>query len=210
LVSNDRNEIVPLFYLQAVEGTATALTGLFPLIKPGADFSDIGATLDTALRLGGSQPIFLIKPMPGLEAKYALEPAQEPLVRVTGPAAIDPPAQIVDAPYGPLHLLGYDWQPSGDGVAIKLYWRVDSAPASDYTTTVQLFDLQGEKLAQDDHPPGGRFYPTSLWKVGETLVDRHQLMLPAGAQPVRILVAMYHGPALTPLAAPLEIRRIEP
>ena len=34
MVSNDRNEIVPLFYLQAVEGRALGLTGIFPGFRP--------------------------------------------------------------------------------------------------------------------------------------------------------------------------------
>lgn len=32
LISNDRNEIVPLYYLQAVEGKAQGVTGIFPLL----------------------------------------------------------------------------------------------------------------------------------------------------------------------------------
>ncbi len=35
LVSNDRNDIVPLFYLQNVEQRGQGMTGLFPLIMPG-------------------------------------------------------------------------------------------------------------------------------------------------------------------------------
>ncbi len=48
LVSNDRNEIVPLFYLQSVEGRGLGITGLFPVIAPDDRFRDIGATLTTA------------------------------------------------------------------------------------------------------------------------------------------------------------------
>ncbi len=82
LVSNDRNEIVPLFYLQAVENRAQGNTGLFPLIAPDARFADIGTTVQTALDAGAAvqpnQPVYLIKPMDGLEARFALEPATPP------------------------------------------------------------------------------------------------------------------------------------
>ena len=82
LISNDRNEIVPLFYLQTVENRATGMTGLFPLIAPEPRFADIGATIETALTDGAPQPVYLIKDMPGLEIKFHLESASPPLVRV--------------------------------------------------------------------------------------------------------------------------------
>ena len=204
LVSNDRNEIVPLFYLQHVEGRGQGHTGLFPLIAPGARFADIGATLQAALDDGGEQPVYLIKPMPGLEARFALAPRAAPLVEVLGDAATDPPAIPLDLAYGPLRLAGYDWTPAPGGIEIALYWQVEQPPGADYTTTVQLFDAGGERLAQDDRPPGGDFYPTSRWKPGETLVDRHVLPQPAGT-PARLLVGLYSGPDAALLAPPLEI-----
>jgi hypothetical protein len=190
LISNDRNEIVPLFYLQAVEGRAVGITGLFPLIKPEARFADIGATVATALA-AGQQPVYLIKTMPGLEVKFALEPATPPLVRVNGLAANAPPQQPLDQPFGPLHLLGYDWRPVGEQVEITLHWAVRARLSADYTTTVQLLDAIDEKLTQDDRPPGGVYYPTSLWKVGETLVERHLLTLPADHRAVTLLIDLY-------------------
>ncbi len=58
LISNDRNEIVPLFYLQQVEGRAQGYTGLFPRMAPDARFADIGSTIATALasRSGSASP----------------------------------------------------------------------------------------------------------------------------------------------------------
>jgi len=195
---------VPLFYLQHVEGRGMGHTGLFPLIAPGERFADIGATLQTALADGADQPVYLIKPMPGLEARFALAPRTEPLVEVLGDAASAPPVHALDLEYGPLRLLGYDWTPTADGIEVALHWLVQEKPAANYTTTIQLFDASGDKLGQDDRPPGGDFYPTSLWKPGETLVDRHLLTLPEGT-PARMLVGMYGSPDATLLAPPLEI-----
>jgi len=204
LISNDRNEIVPLFYLQYVEGRGLGRTGLFPLIAPGAPFVDIGATIATALAEGEGQPVYLIKPMPGLEARLAVVPRAEPLSEVTGPAAAAPPERRLDLAYGPLRLLGYDWTPTAAGIEVALHWRVQESLAANYTTTIQLFDAGGEKLAQDDRLPGGDFYPTLLWKPGETLVDRH--LLPAlGVFPARLLIGMYSGADATLLAPLLEI-----
>jgi len=205
LVSNDRNEIVPLFYLQVVTGQMQGVTGLFPRIAPEARFADIGATVESALDRGNGRPVYLIKPMPGLETKFALAEATPPLVQVMIPAAATAPTTTVDQPFGPLRLLGYDWHPSPDGVQITLYWQVQERLPADYTTTVQLFDANREKLAQDDVAPGGVYYPTSLWKPGETLVERHTLALGENQQPVTMLVGMYLANDLTSLAPAVEI-----
>ena len=62
------------------------------------------------------------------------------------------------------------------------------------------------KITQDDHAPGGDYYPTSLWKAGETIVVRHMLPL---AEPlpedVRLLVGFYHPTDQTLLAGPLTL-----
>lgn len=205
LVSNDRNEIVPLFYLQTVEQRGQGMTGLFPLIAPDARFSDIGATLDTALHAGAPQPVYLIKPMPGLEVKYELAAAAPPLVQVVG-AHPSAPAHPLDAPFGPLRLLGYDWQETADGAQARLYWQVIEPVDGDFTATVQLLDASGDKLAQDDFLPGGDYYPTSLWKPGEALVVAHTLALdgpiPTGAT---LLAGMYRAADLSTLAEPLRV-----
>jgi len=209
LISNDRNEIVPLFYLQAVEGQLSGVTGLFPLIAPAPNgrprFADIGATVETALQEGDGRPVYLIKAMPGLAVKFDLTEATPPLVQVAGSVATTPPAVVVDQPFGPLRLLGYDWQPQAEGVQVSLYWQVQEALAAEYTTTVQLFAANGEKVAQSDAPPGGVYYPTSLWKPGEVLVERHTLAFDATQPPVTMLVGMYIGPEFTALAPALEI-----
>ena len=206
LVSNDRDEIVPLFYFQYVEKHAPGLTGLHPLMAPDERFSDIGATIDTALRHGGAQPVYLIKAMPGLEVKYRLQPSTPPLVRVLGPVNSTPP-HAVNQPLGGLTLSGYDWEPVADGVRVHLYWRVNERLDKGYTTTVQLLAADGQLLAQDDRPPGGLYYPTSLWKPGEQLVEDHLLALTGGlpAEGASLLVGMYAGLQLEHLAPPLRL-----
>lgn len=204
LVSNDRNEIVPLFYLQVVEGQFNGVTGLFPLIAPDARFADIGATVETALRTSNGRPVYLIKPMPGLAVKFNLGEATPPLVQVTEPI-MTTPATTLEHPFGPLRLLGYDWQLSAADVQVSLYWQVQERLAADYTTTVQLFADNGEKVAQNDAPPGGVYYPTSLWKPGEVLVERHTLALEGKQSPATLLVGMYLAADLAPIAPALEI-----
>jgi hypothetical protein len=72
LVSNDRNEITPLLYLQYVEGRRPDLLTMFPLMLPGQDYANVVRVLDGVLDVG--RPIYLVKPMPGLEIKYELKP----------------------------------------------------------------------------------------------------------------------------------------
>ena len=230
LISNDRNEIVPLFYLQQVDNLAAGMSGLFPLMAPDARFTDVGATVETAFALGAGRPVYLIKPMPGLAAKFAMAERTPPLVEVLGPAIVAAPKVEVGVRYGPLTLLGYDLIQNGSAreknigenniggnnieennigentVQVDLYWRVEEALAADYTTTVQLYDAAQQRIAQDDRPPGAEFYPTSLWKPGEVLLDSHTLAVDGDA--TDMLVGMYVGPAFDSFAPPLEIRLV--
>ena len=209
LISNDRNEIVPLFYLQTVEGRALGNTGLFPLIAPEERFADIGSTIATALNDGAPQPVYLTKEMPGLEARFELAPATSPLYRVLGPAAAEEAAYPVNGALGPLTLVGYDWQPEGEEVSVEIQWLVDEKLDDDYTTSVQIFDANGQKIGQHDGPPGNLYYPTSLWKMNETLVDGHTIVLAKGEQPHSMLIGMYSGPELKALAPSLTISLVD-
>ncbi|MBX3054249.1 MAG: DUF2723 domain-containing protein [Caldilineaceae bacterium] len=190
LVSNDRNEIVPLYYLQAVEGKAPGLTGLFPLLTPEARFADVGAVTETALA-AGDRPVFLIKEMAGLEAKFDLAPAAPPLIRVVGGVSAAEITRRLDLTYGPLTLLGYDVGQRGESLSLSLFWRVNESLVERYTSSVQLFAAGGQWLAQDDRPPGGDYYPTSLWKVGEVVRDTHLFPLGSGEAAGKMQVLFY-------------------
>ena len=191
LVSNDRDEIVPLYYVQYVEGRRPDLTGIFPLIAPQARFGDVGTTVATALAAGA--PVYLTKPMPGLDVRFALDASQPPLVRVLGDAgAASAPQVVLDQPYGPLALHGYTLAQVGDALEVRLYWVVgESGVPGLFTTTVQAYDAAGEKVGQSDQAAGGVYYPTSLWKPGETIVETHSLKLATTGAPAALLVAMY-------------------
>ena len=195
LVSNDRNEIVPLYYLQAVEGKAAGLTGLFPLLTPEDRFADVGAVTATALA-AGARPVYLIKEMAGLEAKFDLTQAPPPLVRVVGTVAEGMTDQRLDLAYGALTLLGYRLDQTGVNPSLALFWRVNEQMQADYTTSLQLFDAAGTRLAQDDRPPGGVFYPTSLWKVGEVVRDTHFFPPGSTAAAAKMQVLLYTRPAV--------------
>lgn len=188
LVSNDRDEMMPLWYLQQVEGLRTDITGLFPGLVSGEDWADVGRVLDNALATG--RPTYLVKPMPGLDVKVRLGPNNRAgLTPVVGPAVDGPPLREVDAVIGDsMRLAGYDVTPvkirPGEILQVDLHWQALRQVPGNLTSFVHL-RLAGsdQQLVQSDHLVGGEYYPTSHWIPGETLLDRHQITLPPDAAP---------------------------
>jgi hypothetical protein len=190
LLTNDRDEMMPLWYLQHVEGRRTDLLGLFPLIAPGRGYSNIVRLLDTASETG--RDLYLIKPMPGLEVRYVTQ-QDGALYRVIGPVVLAAPQRPVAADLaGQVRLLGADvgslipcpcsamaGVPKGpDLLPIILHWEGTGAAHADYQVFVHLVDSNGNTVSQSDHRTGGDFYPTSLWENGELLRDEHRLPVP--------------------------------
>jgi hypothetical protein len=181
------------------------LAGVFPLLLAEPGWLDVGQAVDSALSTG--RPVYLIKPMPGLDAKVELgQPDPSGLTPVLEPAVTGPPVFAEDVVIGDaVRLLGFDVQPSGDAVQIDLFWQPLRPLEADYTSFVQVLAANGDKIAQSDQQAGGVYYPTSLWQPGDTLRDRHTLTLPAGAPPgpYQLLVGMYRlaGSDIVPLGA---------
>jgi hypothetical protein len=218
LVSNDRDELMPLWYLQQVEGVRPDLAGVFPLLLPEQGWLDVGQVVDSALSTG--RPVYLIKPMPGLELVAELgQPEPAGLTPVLGPAVTGPPTFAQEAVIGDaVHVLGFDVQRAGETLQIDLHWQPLRPLEADYTSFVQLLTANGDRIAQSDHQAGGVYYPTSLWQpddaawssLGASLRDRHILTLPADAPPgpYQLLVGMYRlaGDEIVPLgSATLEL-----
>jgi hypothetical protein len=213
LVSDDRNDIMPMWYFQYVEGQRTDLVGLYPLVT--ADYPTLGEVLDLAQST--ERPVYLIKEMPGVEVKVAVEP-EGGLWRVLGPAAEAPPALGQgEALAGAVLLAGHDRSPHspgpGEELQVRLYWEPLRPLGAEYHTFVHLLDPEGQKVAQSDRQPGGDYYPSNLWRPGERLRDEHRLSIPAGAQPgvYRLLAGMYalsgEG-ALEPLGEPVLVGQV--
>lgn len=208
LVSNDRNDIMPLWYLQYVDRVRPDLMGLYPLVTP--EYPTLGHVLDLALSTG--RPVYLIKEMPGVEVKVRVE-AEGRLWRVLGPAAEGEPGQRSGARLGDvMALVGYDWSPRsprpGEVLHVRLTWEALRPLEREYHTFVHLLDAEGQKAAQSDRQPGGVYYPTTLWQPGERLRDEHALTIPADAAPgvYQLLVGMYafaEDGSLEPLGEPV-------
>jgi hypothetical protein len=200
LVSNDRDEMMSLWYYQYVDGVRPDLVGLFPLIVREPGYDDVSRVIDRALESG--RPTFLIKPMPGLDLKYQLEP-QGPVVRVVSSLAGREPGHVVDAPFGEaIRLAGYDLpRPAvrpGETAAITLFWHGRQRTDRALSSFVHLVDDSGKSVASSDHQPGGVYYPTNLWKPGEVLLDTHRLAIPADLAPgvYRLTAGLYSWPSM--------------
>ena len=91
----------------------------------------------------------------------------------------------VDFRFGPaIRLAGYEIQPRQvqprSQVVVTLYWRVDAPPAADYSVFLHATDAAGILQAQHDSHPGHGNYPTSEWRPGSIIVDRHEVPIPPG------------------------------
>lgn len=77
--------------------------------------------------------------------------------------------------------------PSSDTVILDLYWRALGTPPQDYTVFTHLLGAaynprtQGPVWGQHDAPPMEGAWPTSTWRAGDRIVDRHILVLDAEA-----------------------------
>lgn len=82
---------------------------------------------------------------------------------------------------------------SGRPFAVALKWRSAEPLQQNIKVSVQMVNDQGQVLAQHDGEPAGGDRPTSTWQVGETIEDRHALLVPIGTPtgPYRLLVVLY-------------------
>jgi len=196
LISNDRDDIMPMWYLQNVgdgQRLRPDLLGLFPLIT--TEYPTLAHVLDLALST--DRPVYLIKEMPGIEVRIDVEQERH-LWRVLGPAAGEEPNVLCDLSLaGVITLSGYELSPysphPGQELQVSLHWEAQQPIGAVYHSFIHLLDSSGQKVVQSDRQPGGVYYPTTLWQPGESLRDDHTLNLPHGTPPgvYRMLVGMY-------------------
>jgi hypothetical protein len=95
-------------------------------------------------------------------------------------------------------LAGYSRKISPEGLHLTLFWQVVAHLPYDYTTFVHIRDQAGKTVAQVDAQPLAGDYPTSRWRVGETVIDSVIVPLPANlpAGTYRLLVGLYRWDTL--------------
>jgi hypothetical protein len=91
----------------------------------------------------------------------------------------------------------------GGTVELTLQWLSERPASDDYTIFIHVRDSADSTVAQADGRPGGGSFPTSAWRPGDLVLDRHRLTLPLSARPGndRLVVGLYRLADLKRLAA---------
>jgi len=76
---------------------------------------------------------------------------------------------------------------------VTLVWQANATPDVSYMIFVQLLNEQGALIAQSDSIPAQNTQPTTGWRAGEYIVDRHELKFNerAAPGPATMIVGVY-------------------
>lgn len=149
---------------------------------------------DNATVLRRLPPEVTVQAREGAWERGDLDPKARLLyVTVRATKGIAPPGNVSAAFEEGIRLAGYrlDALP-GNELRIGLYWQSTSWPSEDYTVFVHVLGPEG-LVAQDDARPVQGYYPTSLWRAGDTVLDEHVVSLGEPFDPARhrIVVGLY-------------------
>lgn len=80
-----------------------------------------------------------------------------------------------------------------DPLGVLLTWQTDAPLDTRYKVFVHLYAPDGTLLSQHDGEPNGGLMPTTEWSPGESVADRHGLVLPANTPPrsYRLAIGLY-------------------
>lgn len=81
----------------------------------------------------------------------------------------------------------------GDILPLTLFWVTDAAVSQRYKIFIHFINYEGALVAQRDAEPVGNQKPTNTWLVGEQIVDKHGLLVPADlpAGDYALLIGLY-------------------
>lgn len=102
---------------------------------------------------------------------------------VPGETATEPSVRV-DVRFGEhITLIGYaldrDSYRPGDVLMLTLFWQTDASLSARYKVFVHLYaDPDAPPPAQHDSEPGSGLFPTTDWQAGETVIDRHGILIP--------------------------------
>ena len=84
---------------------------------------------------------------------------------------------------------------AGEALPVTLEWRASGPSQARYTAFVHLIDDQEYLWGQHDAEPVGGARPTTSWRAGETIADRHGLPVAVGTPPgrYRLEVGLYQA-----------------
>ena len=89
--------------------------------------------------------------------------------------------------------------PAGATVQVTLLWQALAHTETSYTVFVHLLGDDGRLLAQHDGIPVFGASPTWSWTPGQSVLDRHDLVVPADAraEQARLVVGIYESQSVT-------------
>jgi hypothetical protein len=117
------------------------------------------------------------------------------------------PGQRVQADFGHIiNLTGYTLSPTADGLHVTLFWEAKDLTRTDYSVFVHLVDADEQIAGQADAQPLEGQYPTSIWSLGETVVDQHNLSAPSGEY--QVYVGLYQWETLARLPVTVQGERV--
>jgi hypothetical protein len=107
--------------------------------------------------------------------------------------------------------LGATTVAGGDVLPLTLYWQAPQPLAGRYKVFVHLLDQRGQIVAQRDSEPAGGSRPTTSWRPGELISDKHGVLIPFGTPPgpAQVVVGLYSaetGQRLIPADGPADGR----
>lgn len=159
-------------------------TGASQVLEPWSDRT--GADLGTALRI----PLASLAEWegPGSPALQA-GPLPPSITDPADPCVLGDGLQLVglEAKVRPL-------QDNRKGLRVTLVWRALRELDRRYTVFVHLLDADGNLRAQHDSQPRDNRYPTTLWQVGQTVLDVHELEVDSresSAEPSLVVIGAY-------------------
>ena len=108
-------------------------------------------------------------------ARRAATVAKVPPVSVKSGATFEGKVEVVGASLEPGRAV------PGEPVRVTMFFRVLAPLSEDYLVFVHVEDAAGRGERMNvDHKPAGGLYPTSQWRVGETVKDEFTFTLPTG------------------------------
>lgn len=214
LLSNDRDEMTPLYYLQLVEKQMPNWVGIFPQIAAGPGYANVVSLVQRVA--GSGRPIFSIKPISALTLRYPVEEIENGLWQIHpfAPALPEHLSDVVLA--NRLRVRGYSLiggkARAGERMTLAVQYVPLASLSHNFTTSIQLLDDAGQKAAQgNDHIPGEAEYPSSKWRVGETIQDQFDIELNPTIRTgtYRVMLRVYEPSSSTELGDLTAIGQVE-
>ncbi len=168
VVTNDRDEMVPLYYYQLVEHRRTGWQPLYPLIIPSTEWDDVAKVFRKALSSG--RTVYTIKKMPQMRVEFDMVDGPDGTQQVQ-PMHLPQTMTKVGVDFGNvLRLVGVDVRSKEGKLHVAAYWRAVGKMEPKAVAYIHLLDQKGEKVSQgQDYVPGYPYYPPEMWNRGETV-----------------------------------------